>query len=190
MERMNPRRIVWMLHRLHLRHGPLVWVAAALMVVALAAGATTLHQAIQVRSLRAEWKRVRALPAPPIADATSVAKPHASGPHLPLPDYARRFDVTDSMLEAIRAQGLDPDRIRFRFEPHADAGITRQVATFSVRARWPDVAGVLQKLQASRRDLYVSGLRIARESPEAETVTADIRIAAAYMSPAVAGSAP
>jgi hypothetical protein len=72
-------------------------------------------------------------------------------------------------------------QIRFKFEHVAEAGVTRQVAVFTVRTRWDEVARLLARLQAADRSIYIARLRVARESVDDVMVDADIQLAVALL---------
>ncbi|EIL98060.1 hypothetical protein [Rhodanobacter thiooxydans] len=100
---------------------------------------------------------------------------------LPLPSAARRFEITQRILEELQDKSFAPEQIRFKFEHVAEAGVTRQVAVFTVRTRWDEVARLLGRLQAADRSAYIARLRVARESVGDAMVDADIQLAVALL---------
>lgn len=176
MERVNPRRLAWAAQRAWLRHGPVV-VVPVLAVAALAA----LLLGVLGTAIRADGVErdiAARLRQPP---AASSAIPRAKARVVPLPPLADRFDINRKVLEALEGAGFEPERIRFKFETIEDAGLTRQVASFTLKAPWERIAGVLATLQASERSLYIARLRLKRESPTDAELSAEIQLAVALV---------
>ena len=176
MDRMNPRRLAWTAQRAWLRHGPavLVPVLVAVAVVAVLlgiAGAGIRADAVD-RDIAAQLRQ---------RSAAAVAVPRAGARAVPLPPLADRFAINRKVLEALEAAGFEPERIRFKFETIEDAGLTRQVAAFTLKASWERIAGVLATLQASERSLYIARLRLVRETPADAELSAEIQLAVALV---------
>jgi len=187
MGRMNHKRMLWTLNRAYLRHGALVWVSAAGIAIMLLLSVLTVAAALRLVQIEVDQKarvdELRGTPASvPVGDEASA---------LPLPQASRRFDITRRILTSLQKTGFEPEQIRFKFEAAGEAGLTRQIAVFSVKARWDDVARLLAQLQRSDRAIYISKLRVARENAEDELVVAEIQIAVALLDDTdVPGAAP
>ena len=177
MEAMSMQRLAWWANRLYLRHGAATLIALAGLVVLLLLAAATAWS--QVRLTRAEQdlaqqvERLRSLSQPRVHREKVAA--------LPLPAISERFDLNQRIIATLKTTGLEPERIRFKFEPVQDAGLTRQIAVFTLKARWSEIAAVLDRLQSVDRSLYLSRLRVSRETASDEQVSAEVQLAVAMV---------
>ena len=178
MDQLTFRRIVWALHRGHLRHGAWMWVGMAVALALIGLTASVAASALRLQQVDTELAAARAsaLHAAPV----QVRVVDGREP-LPLPSAARRFEITQRILEQLQDQDFAPEQIRFKFEQVAEAGVTRQVAVFTVRTRWNQIAQLLSRLQALDRSIYIAKLRVARESADDAMVDADIQLAVALL---------
>ena len=178
MDRMIFRRAVWTLHRAHLRHGALMWanLGMALLVVMLLANVATSAWHLQRAGIELAAARGQ------VSHGTPVQVVAADGRDaLPLPSAARRFEITRGILQALQDKDFAPEQISFKFERVAEAGVTRQIAVFTVRTRWDEVADLLARLQAVDRSVYIARLRVARETAGDAMVDADIQLGVALL---------
>jgi hypothetical protein len=182
MDRLDFRRVVWWLHRIYLRHGAATVVAlfgGAVLLALLAATAwSSLRLASAERELEQRVEALRAAPAPQLRREKVQA--------LPLPAMEQRFAITRRIIATLRETGLEPERMRFKFETIQDAGLTRQVTVFTLKARWSEIAAALARLQATERSLYISRLRLSRENPGDDLVAAEVQLAVALVDGVVA----
>jgi hypothetical protein len=178
MDRLTLRRILWTLHRGHLRHGALMWACLAVAMVVLGLVASVAVTALRLQRVDTDLAAARAsaLHGAPVEVAVADGREP-----LPLPSAARRFEITRRILEELQDKDFAPEQIRFKFEHVAEAGVTRQVAVFTVRTRWDEVARLLARLQAADRSIYIARLRVARESVDDVMVDADIQLAVALL---------
>lgn len=196
MDGLNLKRLSWALNRAYLRRGIAVWVGlfGAVLVLALLASLgwsrLRLERAGDALAARVGELRVE-------RGVTAVPHPNEQVETLPLPVVGQRFDITRRILAVLEKTGFAPEQIRFKFERAGDAGLTRQIAVFTLKARWSEIAAALSKLQAADRSVYISKLRVARESADDELVAAEIQLAVALVdddvgtdADAVAGAAP
>lgn len=177
MDGLNFKRLAWALNREYLRRGVAAWIG--------------LSGAVLVLTLLASlgWSRLRLERAGDALAATvgalradrGTAVPKAQAEALPLPAVDRRFDITQRILAALKKAGFEPEQIRFKFETADDAGLTRQIAVFTLKAPWNEVARALSQLQNADRAIYISKLRVARESVDNELVAAEIQLAVALV---------
>lgn len=176
------RRLTWWLMRVRLRHGLLAWAALAAWVCVVVLGFTTTVSAVRLHGAGRDLSsQAAALSHGPAAAGSSVAPPKS-----PLPSAGERFDTTRRMLESLQGSGFSPEQIRFKFEVDRDAGLSRQVAVFTVRAPWSDVAKLLAQLQTLDRSVYIAKLRIVRDSAGSELVAVDVQLALAWLEAPVA----
>ena len=177
MDRMNLQRLAWMGQRAWLRHGPVLVVAVAVALAAVAMLLGIVRSQYRVagvdREIAMQLQQARSRPVVGMARAKTRV--------LPLPPLSSRFGITRNVLDALEGAGFEPERIRFKFETIQDAGLTRQVVAFTLEAPWERIAGLLATLQASERSLYISRLRLARETPDDVQVTAEIQLAVALV---------
>jgi hypothetical protein len=185
MERVDIRRLIWWGHRTYLRHGAVMVVAligGVLLLVLLAAMAWShMHLARVERELHRGVEILRARPIPQGRREKVQA--------LPLPAITQRFAITRRIISVLKDTGLQPERMRFKFETIQDAGLTRQVAVFTLKARWDEIAAALARLQATERSLYISRLRLSRENLDDEQVSAEVQLAVALVDRAVVAEA-
>nr|WP_199038763.1 hypothetical protein [Dyella sp. ASV24] len=181
-------RLVWWLMRLRVRHGLLAWAALATWMVVVVLGVATMLSAVRLHAAGRELSAQATALAGAPAVTTSSAAPTKSL----LPAATERFDTTRRMLESLQGTGFAPEQIRFKFEADRDAGLTRQVAVFTVKAPWSDVAKLLAQLQTLDRSVYIAKLRIVRESAGSELVAVDVQLALAWLDEPLAnkGGAP
>lgn len=179
MDRLIFRRVVWTLHRGHLRHGALMWmnVGVVLIVVMLLANVVVSAWHLQRAGVELAAAQLQVAHGTPIS-AVATADGHDP---LPLPSAARRFEITRGILEELQGKDFAPGQINFKFERVADAGVTRQIAVFTVRTRWDEVASLLARLQAVDRSIYIARLRVARETADDAMVDADIQLGVALL---------
>jgi hypothetical protein len=178
MDRLSFRRVLWVLHRGHLRHGALMWASLAVALAVLALAASVAASALRLQRIGTELATVQAqiLHGAPVEAAVAGARTP-----LPLPSAARRFEITQRILEQLQDKDFAPAEIHFKFEHVAEAGVIRQIAVFTVRTHWDEVAGLLARLQAVDRSIYIARLRVARETADDVTVDADIQLAVALL---------
>lgn len=180
------KRAVWSANRLYLRHGVVAVVAALAVVGVLViflgviAAAFRLAQADMELIGRGE----------PLVSPTARVAISEGRQQLPLPVAALRFEVTRRILTVLQDAQLSPERIRFKFENAGDAALTRQIATFTVKASWSEIADMLARLQATDRAVYIAKLRVFRESPDDQLLTAEVQLALALHEDAGLGGAP
>jgi hypothetical protein len=182
MGRVDASRLVWWFHRVYLRNGAATLIAlsgGALLAVLLAATASSHLRLVRVeRELAQRVQSLRSRPVPQVRREKVQV--------LPLPPMAERFAITRKVIATLAQAHLEPERIRFKFEAIQDAGLTRQVAVFTLKARWSEIAAGLARLQATERSLYISRLRLSRESLGDDLVSAEVQLAVAM----VDGAAP
>lgn len=177
MDRVNVDRLVWWAHRSYQRHGAVAVVAVSglllLAGVLLATGIAYLRlQDTQVElDQRVAALRTQAQPQAPRGKVVS----------LPLPPMEQRFLITRRIIATLAKVGLEPERMRFKFEAVPDAGLTRQVASFTLKGRWSQIGTALARLQAADRSLYISRLRVSRQGAGDEQVSADVQLAVAMV---------
>lgn len=175
MERLSARRLVWGVNRWILVAGPAAWVlmAGMLLLALLCAGLwsslTQLHQ---------HERTLAALVAEPAGPAFGGRGEDSH--ELSLPPLEQRFEVNRRVLAALAESGLEPDQIQFKFETAEEAGLTRQVAVFTLESEWEQISQTLQRLQAADRTIHISRLTLAREAPGAGLVTAEVQLGALF----------
>jgi hypothetical protein len=181
---LDPRRLLWTAQRVFLRHGALAWMAAVGGLALAALLAATLSASVRLARVTADVDaRVAGLR---LAQAQRGADGRPATASVPLgPDT---FTTNRRVLAALEDTGFAPEHIRFKFEPVGETGYTRQVAVFSVRARWSEVAKLLDALQRADRSLYIARLRLSREDADDPLVGAEIQLAATLAD--AAGGAP
>lgn len=173
------RRIAWACERAYLRHGVVVPVLAigCLVLVVLLVEIGWSYQRImnaeQEIDYRSRQVHLDARPDEPRAKIQALP--------LPLPALSRRFVINQRVIAALRTVGFEPERIRFKFDVLQDAGLTRQVASFTLTGRWDEVAKGLSALQAADRSLYIARLRLSRQSLLDDQVSAEIQLAVALV---------
>lgn len=189
MDRLNPARALWTLQRAYLRHGPGLLATALGLVAVVVLASMVVASVVRLHRLGDALAQTRTAasarapdPQPGIVDTPSSV--------LSLPEEAKRFEITGKVLETLETDGFEPDRIRFRFEHADDAGVTRQVAVFTVDTRWDDIARLLAKLEAVDRAVYVARLHVTRDTASDARVTAEIQLAVALRDETVAGATP
>ena len=170
MARIDGRRIVWAINRHFLLRGASLWIGLIGGSILLALSITLLLSQIRLRE-------ARSLLAAPVGSSEphTIASTIASK-RSPLPQMNERFGRTRKMLGALEKGGLETAQIKFKYERSEEAGLYRQIADFSVQAPWKDIGKTLQSLQAADRAVYISKLRLSRESIDQETVEAEIQL--------------
>jgi hypothetical protein len=168
----DPRRIAWSVQRAFLRHGAFAWtiaVGGALVAVLVVGGVLSSVRLARAQSLlearTAELRR----------GATDATAPRTDAHALPL--GGDTFATNRRVLAALDKTGFAPESVRFKFEPLGETGLVRQVAVFTVHARWADVAQLLDTLQRADRALYIARLRLQREDADDPDVEAEIQLA-------------
>lgn len=181
MERLNAKRLLWMLDRNLLMHGAVVWVGliGAVVVAGLSIALLVSFLAMKQadRQLAEEFVALRQARAP-IASARAQA--------LPMPVMAQRFEITRRILATLEKAGFEPERIRFKFEDVVDAKLTQQSVVFTLAAPWSQISHGLALLQSTDRAIYISKLHVARDSVDDEMVTADVQLAFALTNNGIA----
>jgi len=183
---LDPRRLAWTVQRAFLRHGALAWtiavggaVVAALVLGGVLANARLARAQALLEARTAELRR----------SASEATAPRNDARALPLGGDA--FATNRRVLAALDAAGLAPDSVRFKFEPVGETGLTRQVAVFTVRARWAEVAHLLDLLQRADRAFYIARLRLQREDADDAFVEAEVQLATTLPGgPAAGGAMP
>ena len=175
MARIDGRRIVWAVNRQFLLHGAGLWIGVIGGGILLALGIMLLLSQIRLREARA------LLIVPSGSSEPLAIAPTAKSKLSSLPQADTRFDSTRRMLGVLNKGGLEPAQIKFKYERSEDAGLYRQVADFSVQAPWKVVGETLQSLQTTDRAVYISKLRLTRESIEQETVEAEIQLSHVFL---------
>ena len=168
-------RLIWTIDRAFRRHGAQLWVAVIGVLVILALS-------ISLRAASSELKSNEQEVADAIAalrKPRSVGTREASG-SLKLPAFDQRFEVTRRIISTLKKSGMEPERIRFKFENEEDARLTRQIVSFSLDAPWTEVGQSLNQLQAADRSIYISRLRVSRTSADNDRVVAEIQLAVAF----------
>lgn len=182
MGAVNVKRLAWALNRGFLRHGAALGIGLLGMAWVLgllaAMGWSWLRLDRVNDALAAQASKMRA--------ARDIAPLRKEGQSVPLPVISERFVITRRILTALKKASFEPEQIRFKFENAGDAGLTRQIAVFTLKAPWSDVAKALAQLQAADRAIYISKLRLARETPDDELVTAEIQLAVALVDDTIA----
>lgn len=174
------RRLLWTANRWLLTKGPTVWIS-------LVGGVIALSMVIAVMLSLARLARAEHALAAHI-EQTATPLPPQSGqqtPELPLPMVEYRFDVTGRILAAISESELDPELIQFKFETSEDARLTRQTAVFTLQAEWAQLSRALHLLQAADRSVYISRLRLVRETADQAVVSAEVQLSVAFMDPSL-----
>jgi hypothetical protein len=169
----DPRRLAWTVQRVFLRHGLSAWLLAVGIVLVAALAIATLLASVRLQQAQALLEaRTAELRHGAAADAGgSRTDAHA----IPLGGDA--FATNRRLLAAMDKTGLVAESIRFKFEPVGETGLTRQVAVFTVRAPWAEVARLLDALQRADRALYIARLRLQRENADDPLVEAEIQLA-------------
>jgi hypothetical protein len=174
MSALDPRRLLWSTQRAFLRHGALAWISAAAVLALLLLFAASLSSSLRLARATAELDaRVAALR---LAESSRDASGRPVAAVVPL--GTDTFATNRRLLAALEGTGFAPERIVFKFEPVGETGFVRQVAVFSVRARWSEVAGLLDALQRADRSLYIARLRLSRDDAADPLVGAEIQLAA------------
>lgn len=170
------KRLVWTINRWFLMRGQTLWVAL------LGSGVLLLLVAMLLLSLVRLEQTARALQQHPAVSAVSANAAASEGPEpTPFPTMDERFNKTRQILAVLSRSGLQPAQIKFKYERSEDAALFRQIADFSVVASWKDVGEMLKRLQATDRAVYISRLRLARESTGHEAITAEIQLAVVFV---------
>lgn len=174
---LNIKRLYWAFNRQYLRRGAVAGIAlggaVCVLTLLVSLGWSRLRLERAGEALAASVGELRA--------GRGEAVPRAQAETLPLPDATRRFDLNRQFLVALKRAGFEPEQIRFKFETAEEAGLTRQIAVFTLKARWGDIARVLSQLQAVDRAIYISKLRVLREHADDEQVAAEIQLAVALV---------
>lgn len=178
MDRLSLGHWKWLLHRAHLRHGVLLWVFVALGGAIVAGSMVVAEDGWQLVRLRHELTAARSSHSPAANRVDASSKPGRAW--LPLPGIEERFSINAAVLDIMAKSRLQPDKIRFKFDRAGDAAIVRQTMTFSIKARWGDIAHLLKELQASHRAIYIAGLHIERDAADMGVVLAKVRLAVAF----------
>lgn len=178
MDRLTFRRVLWTLHRGQLRHGVLMWASLAAGFLVIVLSMSVIASMLRLRRIGIElaMAQTHALHGAP-AEAVVTGESES----LPLPSAARRFEITQLILKELQDEDFAPEQIHFKFEHAAEAGVTRQIAVFTVRTRWDKVADLLSRLQSSDRAIYIARLRVARENAGGAMVDADIQLAVSLL---------
>ena len=172
MARIEMKRLVWMINRWFLMRGPTMGIALlgsgvlGLLLVMLSLSLLRLeHTGHSLQEYPAEigFKK-----APAAAEGSELTQ---------FPTMEERFKKTRQILAVLSKSGLQPAQIKFKYERSEDAALFRQIADFSVVASWKDVGEMLKRLQATDRAVYISKLRLARDSTEHQAITAEIQLA-------------
>lgn len=175
MARIDGRRIVWAVNRQFLLHGAGLWMGVMGGGILLALGITIALSQMRLREARALLVAPAGSSEPLAIESTTASK----RPSLPQADA--RFGSTRKMLGVLEKGGLEPAQIKFKYERSEEAGLYRQVADFSVQAPWKMVGKTLQSLQTTDRAVYISKLRLSRESVEQETVEAEVQLSHVFL---------
>ena len=173
MESIAGQRVVWALHRLHLRQGATAWAISLAVVTLVGLALSTANIASQLATTRAQAQAR-------IAELQQIAHPAAPARIVDassMPLASTRFPATDRMFEAMATMGIAPEQVRFRYETSADAGLARQVAVFTVKASWREVSDLLAQLQAQEPTAYIAKLHVVRENADDAQVSAEIQLA-------------
>ncbi|MDR6841135.1 hypothetical protein [Pseudoxanthomonas sacheonensis] len=175
MARIDGRRIVWAINRQFLLHGAGLWIGVIGGGILLTLGITLSLSQMRLREARTLLTGPASSSEPLAIVPTTTSKPSS------LPQADARFDSTRRMLGVLRKGGLEPVQIKFKYERSEDSGLYRQVADFSVQAPWKVVGETLQSLQTTDRAVYISKLRLTRESIEQETVEAEVQLSHVFL---------
>lgn len=185
MEALSIPRLIWTANRWVLTKGPVAWIG-------LVGGAIALIMGIAVMLSLARLSRAEQALAEQIKEASAPRSASTEQRSLapPFPKVEQRFDVTARILAAISESELEPEQIQFKFETSQDAGFTRQIAVFTLQAEWDQLSRALQLLQAADRSIYISRLRLVRESASQATVSAEVQLAVAFLDPSLGQGRP
>lgn len=186
MARLNARRLIWACERAYLRHGAIVPMAAIgfLALVVLLADICWSYRRI-AQTEEEIGRRAQQLRA-----AIRPDMPREKVQVLPMPAMSRRFGINQRVLATLQGAGFEPERMRFKFEEIQDADLTRQVASFTLTGRWGEVAKALSALQAADRALYISRLRLSRQTLVDDQVSAEVQLAVAFVANSQDGGGP
>lgn len=185
MVQMTSRRAIWTINRLYLRHGPLAAAGTLAVAVTLALLLGLILAAFDLAKADIKLSRRGQPITSPVAPVEVMERRQ-----LPLPDAALRFQVTRRILAVLQDTQYAPERIRFKFENAGDAGLTRQIATFTIKAAWSDIAEMLAQLHATDRAVYIAKLRVFRENADDELLTAEVQLALALREEVRLGGTP
>lgn len=175
MERLSARSLVWGLNRWILIMGPAAWTLIVGTVLLVVVGAGLWSSTTQLHRYEQTLATLAGNPA-----GDGAGEPGPGAPRLALPVLAQRFEVNRRVLAALADSGLQPDQIQFKFETVEEAGLTRQVAVFTLQSEWGQVSRALQQLQAADRTIHISRLTLAREAPGSGLVTAEVQLGALF----------
>jgi hypothetical protein len=167
------RRLAWVVQRGFLRHGALAWTIAIGAVVVAALAISGVLASVRLARAQAVLEARTAELRHGAPGGTGATRRDADA--VPLGSDA--FATNRRLLAALDSTGVAPDAIRFKFEPVGETGLVRQVAVFTVKARWADVARLLDALQRADRALYIARLRLQREEADDPQVEAEIHLA-------------
>lgn len=175
MAAVNHRRLWWMAQRAWLRHGASALLAACgglvLVVLAIGVATRTVQLSLAEDALAERLLEARATLGP-------VAEEQLS---LPLPEDEARFDITRAVLQRLSEAGLEPERVRYTYESVEQAGLVRQIGSFTLKARWGEIAALLADLQRVDRSVYIAKLKVVSERPDDEQVVAEVQLAWALL---------
>lgn len=173
MDRLMFRRLEWAVRRGWMLHGAM---GALAMISLFVAGMLMLR-------VVSDYRRVVSLEREVSARAKSTQLRRSVSALSDAPDEAPAFPAASqrSLINGKILAILDrfqngPEQVRFKFEASSEAGLVRQVAVFNIKATWPEIAGLLHKLQMVDRSVYVSRLKITREGDEESLVDAEIQL--------------
>ena len=169
------KRLIWIADRAFRRHSALLLVLGVGLLIVLALSLSLRSASSSLG--RKDFEVAQQLKA--LRQSNMPSGPARSEP-LSVPGMKQRFDITRRILATLDKAGLQPERIRFKFEAEADAGLTRQLVVFSIEAPWSEIGRGLNLLQATDRSIYISKLRIARESAESGSVVADVQLSVVF----------
>lgn len=176
MERLNGARMRWAVERAWNLHGPTPFVTLALAAIVLLLCGWAVVSSMRIGDLEQALEQSRRATRP-----VRTLRAPSQDAALPLPDASRRFELTARILSTLRARGLEPKQIRFKFDDAADAGLQRQIAVFTLEAPWRDVADALVQLQATDRAVYLARLRVTRHDVSDPNVSAEVQLGIALV---------
>ncbi|HEY1137602.1 MAG TPA: hypothetical protein VGE64_08945 [Xanthomonadaceae bacterium] len=173
MDRMILKRLSWTVHIAWMRHGVMGGLALSALLIVLAMLLDVGNAYRRVRSLESEVsaKTVASLPR-----KTAGAPSDALLETPVFPIITARSNINGKILDILDRMEGGPEQVRFKYEASPEAGLARQVVVFNLKATWREIAALLDKLQRVDRSVFISRLKITRESIEEDVVEAEIQL--------------
>lgn len=167
-------RLRWFLSVLLARHG---WLAALSMFATACAMVSLVWFGIEYARLQRAERALADIVREAHTGTQRPASTTTSDPAPAFPVASERHAINRRILDTLRRGNFHPEQVRFRFEDVPDASATREVAVFTVSSAWSDLAHLLESMQGLDRSMYISRLRVSRNTSADEQVTAEIQVA-------------